>query len=144
MEDEMKARAFLAAGFLLLATLAHGQTAPSWPCFDDLAKSEGDTRKIRMSTGLSQSLAIKKVLPETSDLKASNVDATVAIQLIVDKSGIVRCARPLSGESSLFQRSIEAAQQWRFKPWRVNGEPLMVETQIEFIFERDKVKTKAW
>ncbi|HLM81950.1 MAG TPA: energy transducer TonB [Terriglobales bacterium] len=136
----MKVRIALGLGWVLMATVLYGQTAPSWPCSSDLTKSEGDNRRIRISTGVSEGLAEKKILPDVADLKGAKVDSTVIIRVLVDKNGVVRCADPVSGDASLFQRSTEAAQQWRFKPFLLNGQPLIFESQIEFVFKKNKVK----
>jgi len=67
-------------------------------------------------------------------------DFTVIVRVLGDKAGLVRCADALSGDTSLFQRSIAAAPQWRFKPYRINGQLIVFESSIEFLFKKNKVK----
>ncbi|MFY9645681.1 MAG: energy transducer TonB [Terriglobales bacterium] len=136
----MKVSIALVLGWVLMTTAVYGQAAPSWPCSADLTKSEGDNRRIRISTGVSSALAEKKILPDVADLKGTKLDSTVIVRVLVDKNGVVRCADPVSGDAGLFQRSTDAAQQWRFKPFLLNGQPLLFESQIEFVFKKNKVK----
>jgi hypothetical protein len=138
----MKSRAALGAGCLLLAVLVHGQTGPSWPCSSDLTKSEGDNTRIRISTGVSEGLIEKRILPDISDLKGTKLDSTVIVRVLVDKNGVVRCTDAVSGDANLLQRSVTAAQQWRFKPYRINGELIIFESRIEFVFKKNKVKAR--
>ena len=138
----MKTKAALIAGSLFLAVLVHGQTSASWPCSSDLTKSEGDNKRIRISTGVSEGLIKKKILPDISDLKGTKLDSTVVVRVLVDKNGVVRCADPVNGDANLFQRSILAAQEWRFKPFLLNGQPMIFESPIEFVFKKNKVKAR--
>jgi hypothetical protein len=136
----MKIKAVVGVVCVFLAVVACGQTSPSWPCSTELTKSEGDNKRIRISTGVSERLIEKKILPDISDLRGLKLDSTVIVRVLVDKNGIVRCLDPLSGDASLFNRSIDAARQWKFKSYRLNGEPLIFESQIEFVFRKNKVE----
>jgi hypothetical protein len=128
--------------FLLITALAHGQNPSSWPCSDDLTKSEGDNHRIRISIGISEALAQKKILPDVSDLKEMKVDSTVTLKVLIGKDGVVRCADPVQGDQNLFPRSVDAAKQWRFQPYLLNGQPIIVETPIEFVFKKNKVTAR--
>jgi len=139
----MRTRVALCVGWLLLATIiAQGQDISSWPCSEELTKSEGDNHRIRVSTGVSERMIDKRVLPDTRDLKGSRVDSTVIVRVLIDKKGVVRCADAVHGDASLVQRSIDAAQRWKFRPYTLNGEPIIVETPIEFVFKKDSVKAR--
>jgi hypothetical protein len=70
------------------------------------------------------------------------LDSTVIVRALVDKNGVVRCTNPVNGDANLFQRSIDAAQQWRFKTFLLNGQPMIFETPIEFVFKKNKVKAR--
>jgi hypothetical protein len=139
----MRKRAALCVGWLLLATIiAQGQDTSTWSCSEELTKSEGDNHRIRVSTGVSERMIDKKVLPDTRDLKRSRVDSTVIVRVLIDKKGVVRCADAVQGDASLVQRSIDAAQRWKFRPFTLNGEPIIVETPIEFVFKKGSVKAR--
>jgi hypothetical protein len=136
----MPARFSLICGFLLISALACAQNASVWPCSDDLTKVEGDSRRVRVSVGVMQALAQNKTLPDISDLKDKKLSSTVILRIIIGKDGAVRCVDPVQGDADLFPRSVEAARQWRFRPYLLNGQPIMVQTRIEFVFKKGKVK----
>jgi hypothetical protein len=134
----MQARFSLICAFLLLSVLAYGQNVSGWPCSDDLTKAEGDSHRVRVSVGVMETLAQNKTLPEVSGLKGRK--STVVLRVIIGKDGAVRCVDPVQGDTDLFPRSVEAARQWRFRPYLVNGQPMMVQTRIEFVFKKGKVR----
>lgn len=111
----------------------------AWPCSAEVAQAESGGHRIRVSAGVSNAVAQKKVLPDVADLKDKKLAVTVVIAVVVDTKGDVRCTNPEQGDADLFQRSVEAARQWQFRPYTLNGERLVVETQIEFSYKRKKV-----
>jgi protein TonB len=138
----MKMTTVLYAGFLLLAASAHGQNAASWPCSDDLTKAEGDNHRIRVNVNVTQGMVQKKVLPDVSDLKGTKTKSIIVLKVLIGKDGFVRCADPVQGEPNLFERSVVAAKQWRFQPYLLNGQRIIVETTMEFEFNRNKVSAQ--
>src|SRR5216684_3414934 len=59
------------------------------------------------------------------------VQGSVLLQAFVGPDGGIRDLRVLSGPSILVSAALEAARQWRFKPYLQNGQP--VETQAKII-----------
>jgi hypothetical protein len=133
----------LCALFLFMAASAYGQYLASWPCSDELTKTEGDSGRVRVSFSVMETMAQNKALPDISDLKGKKINATVILGVIIGKDGAVRCADPVRGDTDLFPRSVEAARQWRFKPYLLNGQPLIVATMMEFVFKEGKVMAQA-
>jgi outer membrane biosynthesis protein TonB len=86
------------------------------------------------------SLADRKVSPDIADLNGRKLNAEVAVEVIVSKTGSVTKARAFKGDSSLFRRSEQAALKWHYKPYLLNGEPVNVDTTLEFHFRKDKVE----
>jgi len=68
------------------------------------------------------------------------LDSLVVIQILVDTNGDVRCPRTQEGDPDFFQRSLDAAQKWHYKPYVLNGEKVIVETRIRFSYKKDNVK----
>jgi len=136
----MPARFSLVCAFLLVSALAYGQNASGWSCSDDLTKTEGDSRRVRVSVGVMETLAQNKTLPDVSDLKGKKLSSTVTLRIIIGKDGAVRCVDPVQGNTDLLPRSVEAARQWRFRPYLLHGQPIMVQTMIEFVFKKGKVR----
>ncbi len=75
--------------------------------------------------------AKKKVQP-VSGQYTTHLPGTVVLRVTVDKSGVPKNIVLVSGNPLLSGPSIEAAKQWRYKPYLVNGNPVEVETQITF------------
>ena len=138
----MRIAAAVGAGALFVTVLVHGQTASSWPCSSELTKSEGDNHRIRISAGVSEALIRRRFLPDVSDLKHTKTNSTVIVRTLVGKDGIVRCTDAVQGDTELYERSIDAAKQWQFAPFLLNGQPLIFETPIEFVFKKGKVTAR--
>jgi len=133
----------LGAGSLFLSALiVQGQSISTAACSEELTKSDGDNHRIRISTGVSEGMIQRRVLPDTTDLKGSKGNSTVVVRVLIDKKGAVRCADAEQGDPSLFERSVEAAKQWRFRPFLLNSQPIIAETPIEFVFKKGKVKAR--
>jgi protein TonB len=132
----MRAKAGLFVGFLFMFASAYGQSAVSWPCSDD------PTKAVRVSVGVAETLVQKKILPDVSDLKRTKTNSTVIIRILIGKDGAVRCADAMQGDADLFARSLEAAKQWRYKPYLLNGQPIIVDTRIEFVFKKGNVTAR--
>jgi len=62
----------------------------------------------------------------------------VTLQAVIDKNGRVADLQVISGQRELIDAAIGAVQQWRYRPYKLNGEPIEVETQIvvNFILNR--------
>jgi hypothetical protein len=135
----MKTRNIFAAGLFPVAASAFGQTASSWPCADEFKESEGVKHIIPVSSGVAAGLVKKKVLPNVSGLEHAKAKSDVAVRVVIGKDGMVRCAEAEGGNNDLWARSVEAAKQWQFKPYMLNGEPVSIESTIEFAFNKSKV-----
>jgi protein TonB len=57
------------------------------------------------------------------------IQGTVVLRVIVDSSGVPTKVSVVSGHPALTQAAIDAAKQWRYKPYLVNGNPVEVETE---------------
>jgi hypothetical protein len=124
---------------MFTASFLCGQGPAGWPCADDVFKSEGDNRRVRVGTVVVAGFVEKKVLPDVSDLKDKKTNSTVVFKTLIGKDGTVRCADAVKGDTNLVPRSREALKQWRFRPYLLNGQPIMVDTEILFIFKEDTV-----
>ncbi len=133
----------LCTGCLLPLVSSYGQNAKSWPCSDDLTKVEGDNRRVRVNVSVTQAMARDRVLPDVSDLRGAKTNSAVVLRVLIGKDGAVRCVDPVQGDTTLlFPRSVEAAKKWRFQPYLLNGQPIVVDTTIEFEFKKGKVTAR--
>ena len=113
-------KSHIAAVLLLitLASLARGQVVP---------------QRVRVSSGVMQSLLEKKVQPEyPSDAK--HIQGTVVLKAIIDTEGNISNLQLISGHPMLAPAAIEAVKQWKYKPYLLNSEPVEVETNVTVNF----------
>ena len=88
-------------------------------------------QRIRVSSGVATKLLVKRVNPEYSkDLRKRRVQGMVVLNVRISRDGDVTDVAPVSGPSELIQPASDAVKQWKFKPYLLNGQPLIVETQI--------------
>ena len=92
---------------------------------------------IRVSPPVIKGMVLNKVLPSTAHLEAVKSDVRLKIEF--DKSGTVTCVVALEGHPLLIPRGIEAARQWTFRPFTVNGTAVNVQSGLVFRFNKGKV-----
>jgi hypothetical protein len=107
--------------------------------------SDGCTPQLRSETrfiiapGVMQGLLLKKALPDAADMDPSK-DFTIKVMVIIDETGAVKCAFGIEGASALYERSARTAQQWKFKPYILNGKPVAVKSAVYFHFSKGRVE----
>ncbi|WP_420843198.1 energy transducer TonB [Geothrix oryzisoli] len=67
--------------------------------------------------------------------KATHIQGTVVVELIIDPDGIPSRATTLSGPVELAPTSESYAMTWRFAPTLIKGVPQFTKTQIIFPFK---------
>ena len=55
---------------------------------------------------------------------------TVMVRVVIDRDGVVALAKPVSGPPELFNSSVHAVRQFRYRPRTRNGAPVEVDTTI--------------
>ncbi len=66
--------------------------------------------------------------------RQARMQGPVVLRAVIDREGRIEKLQALSGTPVLEQAAIEAVQQWRYKPYLLDGEPIEVETQITVNF----------
>jgi len=66
--------------------------------------------------------------------KASRVQGTVQLFVVIGKDGTVQNVGVISGPPLLQQSSVDAVRQWRYKPFLLDGQPIEVQTLVEARF----------
>lgn len=91
----------------------------------------GKVQRVRVSSGVSTGLLIKKVAPRyPDDAKQARVQGQVVLRAEIDKNGDIQSLTLVSGHPMLAPAAIEAVKQWKYKPYLLEGRPVAVETQI--------------
>ncbi len=66
--------------------------------------------------------------------RAAHVSGAVVLHAIISKEGTIKNLTVISGPEMLKSSALEAVQNWRYKPYLLNGEPTEVDTQITVNF----------
>ena len=90
---------------------------------------------VRISPEAMQSRLMKHVEP-TVPADSQQVEGTVVLRLRVDKDGNVYKAEKVSGPDALSGPLIEAVKAWKYEPVLLNGDPVEVETTVEWKFRK--------
>ncbi len=75
---------------------------------------------------------VEPAYPSTA--KIMRLSGTVELRAIIGVDGSVRNLTVLSGNPILVQAAIAAVRQWRYRPTRLDGEAVEVETYITVNF----------
>jgi len=92
-------------------------------------------QRVRVSSGVSQGLIIRRVNPTYPPLaRQARIQGVVLLQAQISKDGNIENLQLISGHPMLAPAAIEAVKQWKYKPYLLNGEPVEVETQVQVNF----------
>jgi protein TonB len=90
---------------------------------------------INIAGGVATGMLLKKVQPEYPlYAKSVGIQGTVVLQAKISEDGFIKDLHVISGPAELQQASLEAAKQWVYRPYLLNGEPVEVMTTINIIF----------
>ena len=93
-------------------------------------------KKVRVSYGVSQGLLLHKVAPVyPPDARRNRIQGTVVLQAEIDTNGRVAILKVISGPEELTAAAVGAVQQWRYKPYLLQGNPVAVDTQVVVNFK---------
>jgi protein TonB len=88
-------------------------------------------QRVRVSSGVSSGLLIKKVQPNYPPLaRQARIQGSVILHAEISKDGTIQNLQLVSGHAMLAPAAIDAVKQWRYKPYLLNGEPVAVETEV--------------
>jgi TonB family protein len=98
-------------------------------------KGGGTAGPVRVGDAVLGWFAIKREFaPYPADARAQRTVGTVIVGIDVDSNGRVTKATGESGPMLLRGASERAARGWRFRPLRVNGQPVPVRARLMFNF----------
>jgi protein TonB len=90
---------------------------------------------IKVSIGVMEASLINRVDPVYPILaKATHTSGEVKLRATIATDGSIKDLQVVSGHALLVQAAISAVRQWRYRPTRLNGEPVEVETFITVNF----------
>ena len=92
-------------------------------------------RTLSVSSGVMAGNVLDKTVPQYPAIaRAARIQGTVVLQATIAKDGTIQNLRVINGPPMLQQAAIDAVRSWRYKPYRLNGEPVEVETTVNVVF----------
>jgi len=84
-----------------------------------------------------EKLLVHRVEPAyPAEARKANLQGIIALDIVVGRDGSVVSMHALNGPEVLAQAAMDALRWWKFEPYRVNGEPTVVETTLAVEFKR--------
>jgi len=71
-----------------------------------------------------------------AEARRANLQGVIALDIVVGRDGSVVSMHALNGPDALVRAAMDALRWWKFEPYRVNGEPAVVETTVAVEFKR--------
>jgi bla regulator protein blaR1 len=106
---------------------------------DRIEKPTGDQSQLSSPVPVSEEamdqLILKKVAPVYAEpALQAHIAETVVLDAIIGKQGDVENLQIASGRPELVPAAIDAAKQWKYRPYLQQGEPVEVATQLQVSF----------
>jgi TonB family protein len=87
--------------------------------------------RVRVSSGVSTGLLIKKVQPiYPPDARYNGIQGSVVMHAVINKAGDVIDLEVISGPIELAVSAVNAVRKWKYRPYLLKGDPVEVDTQI--------------
>lgn len=84
-----------------------------------------------------QKLLVHRVEPVyPPEARRERLEGTIALDIVVGQDGSVLRMHALNGPDILASAAMDALRWWKFEPYRINGEPAVVETTVAVEFKR--------
>lgn len=94
---------------------------------------------LRISAGVAAGRLIAPIRPVYPAIAiTAHIQGTVTIEATISKQGLVEQAHVVSGPPMLAAAALAAIEQARYEPYRLNGDPVEVETTINVVFRLDE------
>ena len=95
------------------------------------ALPDGPAAKHPLVSVLQEGVVLSRVQPIYPQLAITNrIQGTVHLNAIITSRGTLEELRVLSGPPVLARAAREAVEQWKFRPYVLNGKPIEVQTEV--------------
>jgi len=131
--------------FLIFVAVAAGAAWWRWNRGWEELESELKNRQVssaekpqaQVAAEVIEKLLVHKVEPTyPAEARKDNLQGIIALDIVVGRDGSVVSMRALNGPEVLARAAMDALRWWKFEPYRVNGEPAVVETTVAVEFKR--------
>jgi protein TonB len=66
--------------------------------------------------------------------KSARVEGRVLLKATISATGIIKDVQVVSGPPMLRQSAVDAVRTWRYKPYKLDNQPVDAETTVEVVF----------
>jgi hypothetical protein len=125
----------LAASIIVVAGVGWWQWEQAWQELESHSSSravEAAQPPVAVPAEVMQHLLVHRVEPMLPG--RARVAGLAVLAARIGRDGSVISLRPVSGPDVLTRAAMESVQWWRFEPYRLNGEPVDVETTVAVEF----------
>ena len=92
----------------------------------------------RIKSQLEEGQLLNRVEPVYPHIAAiSGIQGQVKLHAIIGRDGRIQSLSAISGHPLLLRAALEAVEQWRYRPYVLNGEAVEVETLITVNFKKE-------
>lgn len=92
-------------------------------------------KKLRIAQGVMEGHMVHRVEPVyPPDARLRHITGTVILQATIGTDGRIHNLKAISGPTELVEASIGAVEQWRYRPYLLEGKPVEVETTVKIQF----------
>jgi len=100
------------------------------------ASASGEQPKAHVRAEEMERLLIHRVEPQyPQSARGTELQGVIALDVVVGRDGSVLSMKPLNGPDVLARSAMDALRWWKFEPYKVNGEPIVVETTLAVEFK---------
>lgn len=94
-----------------------------------------DARPVRISRGVLNGILLSPITPIYPPIaKAAHVEGSVVIEAVIAKTGRIESLNVVSGPGMLREAALDAVRHARYAPYKLNDEPVEVQTVITVVF----------
>ena len=133
------------AGLLVLVAIGAGvfwwRWNQGWAELESGSKNEAIAAagkpQAQVPAEVMQKLLVHRVEPVyPAQARQARLEGIIALDIIVGRDGSVISMKALNGPDVLARAAMDALRWWKFEPYRVNGDPAVVETTVAVEFKR--------
>jgi TonB family protein len=104
-------------------------------CISLAASQEPSPDAVNVDSKVMGGSLLKKVQPSYPPLaRQARIQGTVVLSALINKSGDITDLTLISGHPMLAPAAIAAVSQWKYQPYLLNGEPVLVKTTVKVNF----------
>lgn len=84
-----------------------------------------------------EKLLVHRVEPMyPAEARKADLQGVIAVDIIIGRDGSVVGMHAVNGPEVLARAAMDVLRWWKFEPYRVNGEPAVVETTVAVEFKK--------